>query len=323
MTDKTIFEYIKILLPRHKCVTIPGFGAFILNKEDRKDFDVHVTTPTVFTITFNSRLQHDDGVLTSYIQSVCNISYDKASKDLSNIIRELRKQLLLEKKISCSSLGKIELLNGSLIFTQEQDYLCPSHYGLTAVQLSTIAELNATIERSVKTSSLKKKIAIAAASAAAALLLILPSSNIIDNSVAQAKFDGGGYLKSLVEFKTPEVLTPKAEGVNISQESAVVEAQEKVIDNIAPRRITNNNKSNNGRTYYLIIGGESSANLANKALDKFKKEGFESAQILESVERHRIYIQSFDNKQDADAAVAKFRKENPQYKAAWIHSRKS
>lgn len=320
-----IFEYIKILLPKHKCVTIPTFGAFILNKEVESPYVNGKSIPTC-SVVFNSRLQHDDGVLSSYIQSVYNISYEKASKDLSNAIKEIRTTLLLKKEVDCGTLGKIELIDSNIIFTPSSEYVFPQHYGLTPVGLSTLSVINRNITKEVKVISLKKKFAIAASAAAVLFLLILPSTSINDSTT---NYQQAGFLTSLTfsegqasyEKPASSTLAPIVE-IN-SPETAVTEvAQQSIIhqEDFAKAPITTKKSA---RSYYLIVGGESTANRAENTLQKFRHEGFANAQLLVSPQRYRIYVASFDNKKEAENYLIQFRNNNPKYQTAWIHSQRN
>lgn len=327
MTEN-IFEYIKILLPRHKCVTLPGLGAFILNKNEDNKIDAHRgMNPPSYSITFNSMLQHDDGTLSSYIQSLKATTYDKASKDIAIAVRDLRAKLLVNKEIPCASLGTLRSVEGVIVFTQNKAYISPIHFGLSAVGLNSIEAISQSIKKETKTISLKKKLITISASAAVVALFALSSTAITDSTQLGGN-QQAGYLSSLVttngaNYRTAEnsqkqdiVIENKA-AQSIVTPNRVIEAEP------SKPTILSSSRKKTGRTYYLVIGGEASAERAAVTLDKFKQEGFVSARIITSAERHRIYTQSFDNMQDAEIAVAIFRQENPKYSSAWIHSAKN
>lgn len=318
---ENIFEYIKILLPRHKCVTLPGLGAFILNKDESDIFDARkVMNPPSYSITFNSMLQHDDGTLSSYIQALRGTSYDKASKDLAVAVREMRAKLLVNKEIPCSSLGKLALIDSTIVFTQNKDYISPIHFGLSSIGLKSIATISQSIEKETKTISLKKKLITVSASAAAVLLLTLLSTSITDSDSGR-KSQQAGFLHSLVADKTPNAPSPENKMATITDNVEVEETTTEIANKPDTEFIsTPVAKAKSERTYYLIIGGEPSASRASNALRKFEREGFDSARILASAERHRIYIQTFDNKNDAEKAVIRFRQQHPKYASAWVHS---
>ncbi len=323
---KDIFEYIKILLPRHRCITLPGFGAFILNRDESHILNVQkCLIPPSYSITFNSRLHHDDGILTSYLQSLRNTTYEKASKDLSIAIREMRANLLLYKEISCGTLGKIELIDSTISFAQSRDYACPIHFGLSPIGLKSIASISQNIEKETKTFSIKRKLIAASASVAAVLLFVLPSTSIND-SAEQSTTQQAGYLNSLVANNTNDIQKTKVQAPAIEDFQSIVLSRNSTEHQVlAPETnrvdiVKSAPTIKSERTYYLIVGGEASMGRAENAVRKFKNEGFETAEILESPQRFRIYTQSFDNAADADRAVKTFRELHPKYQTAWIHS---
>lgn len=311
-----IFYYISILLPQYKCVTLPGLGAFILNKEEGAVDSASIIAPSNYTIGFNGELQHDDGVLSSYIKSVKGISYENANKELLSAIKELRKTLLYDQSVSCGTLGKLSLIEGQLLFTQNKDYIYPSHFGLTSVALATVDSIIKTEERSSKKEAFKRRLLVASTAAAAALLLLLPSDVITDGQVAD--YQEAGYLKSLNETKKEVVATaslPMIEEVNIDNTLTLNAVNQDEAAAVA--------KKKTGRTYYMILGGASSLNTANKIKEQFEADGLRNLQIVESPDRYRIYIQSFEDKTEAEQAVIQFRKDNPKYETAWIFSKRN
>lgn len=330
-----IFEYINILLPSHRCVTLPGLGAFILNKTDnllRSDLGNRAFVP-LCSISFNSRLQHDDGVLCTYIQSVSAISYEKASKDLALTIKKMRANLLINKKVDCGKLGKLELLDGNIVFTQNQNFALPLHYGLTPVGLKTLSSIVHTADKEVKVFSLKRKLIVGATGTAAAVLLLLPSTSVADYLYVGNE-QQAGFLMSLISNSSVNVVDENSQsqplieeidmdatssGESVAQtEIAAVEFDPEPVDPITVSATVASKKG--AKTYYLIVGGEDNAAKAERALTQFRVEGFAGAEILVSPQRYRISIASFDDKNEAERYIQNFRRENPKYESAWIHS---
>lgn len=313
MTEN-VFEYIEILLPRHRCITLPGFGAFILNNEvDNNLISSDISTIPSCSIIFNSRLQHDDGVLSTYLQSMQGISYEKANKDLQDTIRQMRSSLLINKVVECGSIGKIELIDSNLVFTQNKDYIFPQHYGLTPVGLKTLSAIEKYTVKETKVISLKKKLITTAAGVAAVLLLALPSTHINDSTLP-TDIQQAGYLNSLA--------MPTAE----SEDNAVILPIEDMKTELPEPKseiVPSTSSKTSTRTYYLIIAGESTLSKAEKTLERYVGEGFENAKIVSSPDRHRIYIAAFSDKKEAEQYVIQFRKDNPKHETAWVFSKRN
>ena len=107
----TIFKEIQDLLYNNDCVIIPEFGAFIL-KSHSAYIQNNNFYPPKKSISFNSMLNENDGLLVKYISTNRNISYKKALKIITDEAQSLNKKLSRFRKID------IELL-GSLEFTEE------------------------------------------------------------------------------------------------------------------------------------------------------------------------------------------------------------
>ncbi len=90
----TLANYINDLLYRYDCVIIPNFGGFVTNKIGAKMNDSTQTFyPPKKQITFNSYLQHNDGLLANHIASSKNISFEKATAFITNEVTEWKKEL--------------------------------------------------------------------------------------------------------------------------------------------------------------------------------------------------------------------------------------
>ena len=82
---KNIFSHIAYLLTKHECVIIPGFGALVHSNVPAKDtMDEDIFSPPFILLGFNSELKHNDGILADSIKKEQKISYNEASKIVSD-----------------------------------------------------------------------------------------------------------------------------------------------------------------------------------------------------------------------------------------------
>ncbi len=58
-------------------------------------------------------------------------------------------------------------------------------------------------------------------------------------------------------------------------------------------------------------------------LNKIKSTTFPTAAIVETTDRYRIYVSSFNDKIQAETFLDGFRKENPKYETAWLYSKRN
>lgn len=101
--------YIRDLLFKYECVTVPGFGAFLTRSYG---FEVNTISgefiPSRKEITFNSLLTSNDGVLANYFAKKQKISYESAIRLIEKEAGVWRKKLNTQA-IHLDSLGKLIL----------------------------------------------------------------------------------------------------------------------------------------------------------------------------------------------------------------------
>lgn len=116
----TIFNEIQDLLYNNDCVIIPEFGAFIL-KSHSAYIKNNSFYPPKKSISFNSMLNENDGLLVKYISTNRNISYKKALKTITDETKSLNHKLSKHKKIKIELLGSFELTEeNNLVFSPNE-----------------------------------------------------------------------------------------------------------------------------------------------------------------------------------------------------------
>lgn len=99
-------EYISDLLFLHDCVIIPDFGGFICNyKSAYIDESTGVICPPSKDILFNRNLIHNDGLLVNWIACKENISYEKATTQLSLFCEDLKIRLNQKQRVGFGDIG--------------------------------------------------------------------------------------------------------------------------------------------------------------------------------------------------------------------------
>ncbi len=126
---------INDLLYRYNCVIIPDFGGFITNKIGASKHETADTFyPPAKQITFNSHLKINDGLLTNYIASSENISFEKAANLVALCVVKWKKEIETNP-IQIGAIGVLNLNeNGQIIFAPNTNvnYLVAS-FGLSSV----------------------------------------------------------------------------------------------------------------------------------------------------------------------------------------------
>ncbi len=102
----TIANYVSELLYRYECVIIPEFGAFLTR---RQAASIHKPTSTFYppkkSISFNSQLRNNDGLLANYIVSVENISYTDAVTKIQYYVLSINEKIVSGKRIELNNIG--------------------------------------------------------------------------------------------------------------------------------------------------------------------------------------------------------------------------
>ena len=100
--------YLKELLYTYDCVTIPGVGGFIMQSQSsRIDREKNRIYPPSRYPSFNSLLNHDDGLLISAIARAENISYQDSGLRVREFAGNCKRRLSLGEKILFEGIGEL------------------------------------------------------------------------------------------------------------------------------------------------------------------------------------------------------------------------
>ena len=127
-------HYISDLLYRYNCVVVPGFGAFLTQKNSAK---INVVTNTFSapnkSIVFNRQLTSNDGLLVSYVSNAEKVSYETALVEIENQVKVWQDVLIQETSLHLKNIGSLTRNNEDKILFQpanETNYLTSS-FGLS------------------------------------------------------------------------------------------------------------------------------------------------------------------------------------------------
>ena len=113
-------NYINDLLYRYDCVIVPNFGGFVTHRIGAKlNSDSHTFYPPTKQIAFNSHLKHNDGLLTNYIASAEQISFEKAASAISLSVLNWQNELKTNA-FQLDNLGTIVLKKNKLFLNQQK-----------------------------------------------------------------------------------------------------------------------------------------------------------------------------------------------------------
>ena len=102
-------QYIKELLYRHECVTVPNFGAFLTRTTNVLiQPDSGLFSPPRKEVSFNHLLKSNDGILAQYMAQKDNVSYEQALRKIEKEVI-IWKQRLQTQHLTFAGIGEIRL----------------------------------------------------------------------------------------------------------------------------------------------------------------------------------------------------------------------
>ncbi|MCJ7446460.1 MAG: SPOR domain-containing protein [Bacteroidales bacterium] len=118
-----ITPFIRELLFGHDCVIVPGFGGFLGNYTPaRIDRNTGTFYPPVKQISFNSNLNHNDGLLVGRISESLKLNYGDARNIAEEFASALHKKLERGEKVVFDNIGTfINNQEGNVQFEPARD----------------------------------------------------------------------------------------------------------------------------------------------------------------------------------------------------------
>ncbi|MFM7724079.1 MAG: SPOR domain-containing protein [Bacteroidota bacterium] len=299
---KSIDRLVFSLLHTHECVIIPSFGGFIVKtKSARFDFEKGTATPPFKELSFNLKLNDNDGQLIKYCSSENNLSYLESESMIRQQVIEWNQRIDQGHRLNLESIGFFwKDLEGNVQFEQDRSFnLLLASFGLELIEfIPTISE-----ELEITTSQIPMKVErsklLKYAAAAAVILPIafysywipVKTPALESGLISYRDFNPletsnkGHYHFSAVSsesysLKNLEVNPEIAPGENILQDEAKSDANS--YENSNDPVIT-------PATMYLIAGCFANSENANRYVTKLKTLGFDP-QILHEGALYKISI---------------------------------
>ncbi len=314
-----IENYIAQLLYRYQCVTVPGFGAFLteihsaqLNESTNSFF------PPKKSISFNSHLKNNDGLLANHIAHAEKTSYGFAVSAIAFEVVSWKKTLEENGVISLKNIGEIRLnTEKNIIFTpNDQTNYLASSFGLSPFVSPMVKKEN--FEKKIKEIEEREPVALyendeerssnSFLKYAAILVLGLGITGSIgyplyQNQIATKTLIIESAVQKKVQNKIQEAtffIQSPLPAVTLSVDSAKVEvASEKAM------------------SYHIMAGAYRSEQNAKKAYNQLIKDGFKARMLGEN--KHGLFpvlYGSYATMAEAEKAQKEIQKgENPD---AWI-----
>ena len=201
---------INSLLYTNDCVTVPGFGSFIVNKfssvYDEKKGKFY---PPSRRVSFNPKIKNNDGLLANFISEKETISYEVAVKNIHNEVISWKKKLNTEP-ILLDNIGELSYNSDeNIIFSPDLD---SNHflgsYGLPSIYYKKQQDLVSTYNESTlkKYNDLKGNSSISRVpdfvKYAAALVIIISTTFFLSKEYEEYNFQNQLILEQENRQKT-------------------------------------------------------------------------------------------------------------------------
>ncbi len=313
--------YISQLLYRYQCVTVPGFGAFLTETHSAQlNESTNSFFPPKKTISFNSRIKNNDGLLANHIAQAEKTSYGFAVSAIAFEVLNWKKTLEEGGVILLKNIGELRLnAESNVIFkpNDQTNYLATS-FGLSPFVSPMVKK--EVFEKKIEKIAAKEKDAVllyeneeeTKSSSpflryAAILVLGLGITGSIGYPLYQNQIDNQTLVveqavQKKVQNKIQEAtffIKSPLPAVTLSVDSAAVETVEPTMP------------------YHIMAGAFRSEQNARKAYNQLIKDGFKARMLKEN--KHGLFpvlYGSYATMKEAEQAQKEIQKgENPQ---AWI-----
>lgn len=137
-------EYISDLLFLHDCVIIPDFGGFICNYTSAYiDKKSGLLCPPGKDILFNRNLTQNDGLLANWIAMKENISYEKATTQLTLFSEELKIRLNQCQSVDFGEIGRFYTdRRFNIIFENGKHNFFSEALGMNPISIQSVDKSN-------------------------------------------------------------------------------------------------------------------------------------------------------------------------------------
>jgi hypothetical protein len=294
--------HIHYLLYRHDCLSIPGFGAFLVeHKEAFFDAEQQRYHPPRKVLSFNEQLQSNDGILAAHIAHVLQCSYERAVLEIHQQIISL-KELAHKGKLKIATLGIFETNSeGKLVFSAEQglNFLAAS-YALPQLDaqpyITQCCRSSANACFYVGTPAAASPFMRRAMVAASFLALLALGTNYVQDQQAE------------LLWKQEQTLR---ENAREQAAAAVYELGElPTLRVVAPKAVV--------LGYHLIAGSFRSQNNADRLVNSLKRKGYYQAARLPKTSNgfHQVSFAAYATQREAYNAKAGLLEDN--YPDVWV-----
>lgn len=341
---KTLTLHIEYLLALHDCVTLPGFGGFVLHHQEA-DFTKEVAIAAPRKVAgFNAGLSHNDGLMANSLMCEKGISFNEAMILIEAEVSLLHTALAQGGVVALGTVGSFRLNEGATL-----EFMPSTH---NMFDLSMFGFESLTLEPLQKESHVAMDVAAPVADPDVVMVplnlrvlkrLFLVASILIGVLLVSQPLEqnnvSANYASILSSHLLTKAIVPNFSLLDSSTDEAELIAMDMLVANeineaeFSPIEVITESElvldepaliiqkqeaPLRKKRYYIIIGSCANETDALARIAKMGNWGYGNLSFVKKDNKYRLYISRFDDKADANRFLDQFRIENPTYSDAWL-----
>ncbi|MFV0290621.1 MAG: SPOR domain-containing protein [Mangrovibacterium sp.] len=321
-----ILSYIPELLLLNDCVIIPNFGGLIANHTAASIANTTFSPPNS-SVSFNSKLNFNDGLLIHEVSAEENISYIAAKRAIETLVSEIYARLSAGETVEIPKVGSLRYdAHHQIVFTQAENFNLNIHsygFGTFSYQNLLTSKLSSTLPSRTNAAAIaptrRSSKALRRALWATPILLLLVAipfkgeiskwqeSNVL--SIAPAASQVSPLTNTHTEVEPAEFSNETAS--MSSEPSTEISAQVNEIaptENIAPHH------------YHLIAGSFRDVANADELIAQLKADGIDAVNMGVIRGLNYVSVASFATLEEARLGNVSLTNEHAQLLGTWIYN---
>ncbi|MFV0553755.1 MAG: SPOR domain-containing protein [Mangrovibacterium sp.] len=335
-----ILAYIEELLLLNDCVIIPEFGGFIANYSPATAVGSSFAPPSN-VLSFNGKLNFNDGLLINHVSTEENISYLSAKHRVEALVAEMNCRLTEGETIEIPAVGSLQYdEQRQVIFTAAASRNINA-YGLSDFTYQSLLgeRLRSTMPKRVDAQAIRppKKVLRRALWATPLLIVLFAIPfrselvNLQESSVLPIERSEVAEAAPIVAEEQPETIAPtlEAETPKVEAEAPVVEAEAPIVKQEAPMvkqeapaapkaEVAKKEKPIVGNRYHIIAGAFAERRNADKLVESLCATGLEAQNIGVVSGKHYVSASSFATIEEAREANQVLARSYRSLSGAWV-----
>lgn len=282
----TVVEHIEYLIRNYDCVIVPNLGGFVAQHVPAYFDEINgVYFPPRRCVVFNPELNHNDGLLSTSVSRKEKISYEEASKLISNEVSSMRAQLMNDGSIAIGHVGRLDYVDDKIIFCANDNFVsAPQYFGFKPLSVVPVCSEEITENKFAKKTipAMRRKLVYATRVAAAIVVFIL--CGLLLSTPITVDQDTVKYAS----LALPEV--KKVEPVKVTGELFIACPDKKVATGMVKPESKQAIKINLDDPFYLVVSSLATKSQAEEFVSYTK--GYNLKIVETSSGKYRVIVAS-------------------------------